>query len=239
MRKALEFASIQYHARAKMLICKAEGSTVSKQQKLPGTVCIVSAGPEDQPAADQLKLAAEHLGAYVISKPNISIRQLSNLMEQLPVLQAADVVIAIAGIDSSLPGVISGLVDAPVIALPTSSGSTGGLQGLGALLSSVTTPGVSVVNVDGFIAAATQAARMLRTTAVRVERMQAVTAAAAAATAAADAAATASADDITVTAEPVPGKDRPNGNGQPVTANNVVPKFDNVIVPAAQSAAAC
>lgn len=74
---------VQYHARAKMLIIKPQDSPAPKQQRLPGSVCVISAGPEDQAAADQVKVAAEHMGCYVMSKQNISTRNMPQLMEQM------------------------------------------------------------------------------------------------------------------------------------------------------------
>ncbi|WIA29120.1 hypothetical protein OEZ86_011631 [Tetradesmus obliquus] len=208
---------VQYHARAKMLIIKPQDSPAPKQQRLPGSVCVISAGPEDQAAADQVKVAAEHMGCYVMSKQNISTRNMPQLMEQMQALQAADVVVVIAGLDSGLPGVVCGLVDAPVIAVPTSNGASNGLQGLGNLVAAVSScaPGVSVVNIDGTVSAAVMASRILRTAAARVEKL---TAAAAAAAAAAPS----------------------NGNGAPrgAVANNVVPAFEALTLPTAQAAAA-
>lgn len=108
-------------------------------------------------------------------------------------LQAADVVIAVAGADSSLPGAVAGMVDAPVIALPTSTANTSGLGGLGSLAAAASScdMGVSVVGIDQAAAAATMAARILRTAAARVEKLTAAAAAAAAAPAAPSAAAAA------------------------------------------------
>eukprot|EP00882_Tetradesmus_deserticola_P000945 GHRQ01001025.1.p1 GENE.GHRQ01001025.1~~GHRQ01001025.1.p1 ORF type:complete len:329 (+),score=104.63 GHRQ01001025.1:182-1168(+) len=207
---------VQYHGRAKMLIIKPQDSPAPKQQRLPGSVCVISAGPEDQAAADQVKVAAEHMGCYVMSKQNLSTRNMPQLMEQLQALQAADVVVVIAGLDSGLPGVVCGLVDAPVIAVPTSNGASNGLQGLGNLVAAVSScaPGVSVVNIDGTVSAAVMATRMLRMAAARVEML---TAAAAAATPAS----------------------MPSGSGTHwgAVANNVVPAFDTLTLPGAQAAA--
>lgn len=187
LRKALDGSSVQYQARARIAVVKpkpADGAPAPpKARRLPGIVCVVSAGPEDQAAADQVKLLAEHLGCFVTAKPAVSTRDLSGLMDQLPALQAADVVIAVAGADSNLPGAVAGVVDAPVIALPTSNANSGGLGGLGGLVSAVSTCslGVSVVGIDQAPAAATMAARILRTAAARVEKLAAAHAASAAA----------------------------------------------------------
>jgi NCAIR mutase (PurE)-related protein len=74
---------VQYHARAKMLIIKPQDSAAPKQQRLPGSVCVISAGPEDQAAADQVKVAAEHMGCYVMNKQNLTTRNMPQLMEQM------------------------------------------------------------------------------------------------------------------------------------------------------------
>lgn len=73
---------VQYQARAKMLIVKPQDSPVPKQQRLPGSVCVISAGPADQAAADQVKVAAEHLGCYVMSKI-VTTRDMPHLMDQV------------------------------------------------------------------------------------------------------------------------------------------------------------
>eukprot|EP00878_Enallax_costatus_P004965 GHUV01005221.1.p1 GENE.GHUV01005221.1~~GHUV01005221.1.p1 ORF type:complete len:222 (+),score=102.02 GHUV01005221.1:817-1482(+) len=172
---------VQYQARAKMLVVKPQEPSLPKRQRLPGTVFVVSAGPEDQVAADQVKVAAEHLGCYVIAKQQFSTRDVGRLMEQATGLQAADVVVVIAGVDSALPGVLSGLVDAPIIAVPTSSAYNNGLQGVSNLVAAVSScaPGVSVVNIDGTVSAAVMCAKMLRVAAARVEKLQAAAATAA------------------------------------------------------------
>lgn len=104
-------------------------------------------------------------------------------------LQAADAVVAIAGGDGSLPGTIAGLVDVPVIALPTSQGNSAGLGGLSGLVTAVSSCnlGVSSVGIDQSAAAAAMAARMLRMAAARVEKLTAATNAASAAAPAAPA----------------------------------------------------
>lgn len=207
-----EDLKVQYQARAKMLVVKPQEAAVPKRQRLPGTVFVVSAGPEDQVAADQVKVAAEHLGCYVIAKQQLSTREVHKLVEQAAALQAADVIVAIAGVDSALPGVLSGLVDAPIIAVPTSNAANNnGLQGIGNLVAAVSScaPGVSVVNIDGTVNAAVMCARMLRVAAARVEKLQA-----AAATAAQQ-------------------HENGSGNGQ---YNNIVPKFAPAQVPAQPAA---
>lgn len=87
--------------------------------------------------------------------------------------------VVIAGADSVLPNVLSGMIDAPIIAVPTSTNST--LQGVGSWLTAVSScaPGVSVVGLDGTISAAVMSAKVLRVAAARVEKLQAAAASAA------------------------------------------------------------
>lgn len=117
--------------------------------------------------------------------------------------------IVISGVDNALPGVLSGLTDAPIIAVPLSTATSNGMQGLGNLVAAVSScaPGVSVVNLDGTVSAAVLGAKMLRVAAARVEKLQA-----AAGTAAQQQAAYESG----------------NGNGQ---YNNIVPGFSPAQVP--------
>jgi phosphoribosylcarboxyaminoimidazole (NCAIR) mutase len=101
------------------------------------------------------------------------------------VLEAADVIITVAGADPPLPGILINLLDAPVIAVPVTpptisssggSNSMGSLQAMGTLLTTLSSssPGVAVVDIDSPVGAATVAARMLRATAARVNKLMAM-----------------------------------------------------------------
>ena len=81
---------------------------------------------------------------------DVGVAGLHRLLDQLGSLQKANVIIAVAGMEGALPGVVGGLVSAPVIAVPTSVGYGVGVQGLGALMTMLNTcsQGVSVVNID-------------------------------------------------------------------------------------------
>lgn len=87
LRKLLS-AGVQYQARARVAVVKPKvedgAPKPAKQRRLPGVVCVVSAGPQDQAAADQVKLLAEHLGAFVTTKPRLSASDLPAFMEHLP-----------------------------------------------------------------------------------------------------------------------------------------------------------
>lgn len=174
---------VQYQARAKMLLAKAPGGDQPKPVRLPGTVALLSGGPADQTAADQCKIAAEHLGCYTFAMAGHSAANMQRLVDSLPALQAADVVVVIAGADSSLPSVVAGLVDAPVVAVPTSTAGAPGFDGLAsfAALAGACAPGVTVVGIDAAVSAAVLAARMMRMAASRVQKLAAANEAMAAA----------------------------------------------------------
>lgn len=130
--------------------------------KLPdgnGKILICTAGTSDIPVAEEAKITAEFLGNEVVVLNDVGVAGLQRLLSHLDELMSASVVIAIAGMEGALASVIGGLVDVPVIAVPTSVGygaSYGGISALLAMLNSCAS-GVSVVNIDNGFGAAYQA----------------------------------------------------------------------------------
>jgi hypothetical protein len=122
-----------------------------------GTILIAAAGTADLPVAEEAAVCAEAMGNAVDRLYDVGVAGLHRLLAEHGRLAAARVVIVVAGMEGALPSVVGGLVDVPVIAVPTSVGygaSFGGLTALLAMLNSCAT-GVSVVNIDnGFGAAA-------------------------------------------------------------------------------------
>jgi NCAIR mutase (PurE)-related protein len=122
-----------------------------------GIVMVAAAGTADVPVAEEAAVCAEAMGNAVDRLYDVGVAGLHRLLAEHGRLAAARVVIVVAGMEGALPSVIGGLVDVPVIAVPTSVGygaSFGGLTALLAMLNSCAT-GVSVVNIDnGFGAAA-------------------------------------------------------------------------------------
>ena len=122
-----------------------------------GTILVAAAGTADLPVAEEAAVSAEVMGNTVERLYDVGVAGLHRLLAEHARLTAARVVIVAAGMEGALPSVIGGLVDVPVIAVPTSVGygaSFGGLTALLAMLNSCAT-GVSVVNIDnGFGAAA-------------------------------------------------------------------------------------
>jgi NCAIR mutase (PurE)-related protein len=124
-------------------------------------IAIVCAGTSDLPVA---ALVAEWLGAPVTRISDVGVAGLHRLLARLDDIRACEVVIAVAGMEAALPSVLGGLVDRPLIAVPTSVGygvSVDGLVALGALLAGCA-PGVSVVNIDNGVGAAVAAVKIAR-----------------------------------------------------------------------------
>jgi NCAIR mutase (PurE)-related protein len=115
-----------------------------------GTVVICTGGTSDAPVAEEAALTAELLGSPVLRLFDVGVAGLHRLLAQVPELQAASVVVVVAGMEGALASVVSGLVTAPVIAVPTSVGYGAAFGGLAALLSMLNAcaPGVAVVNID-------------------------------------------------------------------------------------------
>jgi pyridinium-3,5-biscarboxylic acid mononucleotide synthase len=127
-------------------------------------IAVVCAGTSDLPVAEEAALVAEFLGAPVLRVSDVGVAGLHRLLARLDDIRGAEVVIAVAGMEAALPSVLGGLVDRPMIAVPTSVGygvSVDGLVALGALLAACA-PGISVVNIDNGVGAAVAAVRVAR-----------------------------------------------------------------------------
>ena len=129
----------------------------------PGTL-IVTAGTADLPVAEEARLTACLMGQDARVIADVGVAGLHRLLERLPEIQAAKVIIVVAGMDAALPAVVAGLVSAPVIAVPTSTGYGASFDGLAALLSMLNScaPGVAVVNIDNGFGAGYLAAQINR-----------------------------------------------------------------------------
>tara|TARA_Y100001970_G_scaffold219855_1_gene269885 strand:+ start:713 stop:1375 length:663 start_codon:yes stop_codon:yes gene_type:complete len=141
----------------------ALGSTLSWRHRPAQnfTVGIVSAGTSDLPVANECKVTLEALGHSTFTVTDVGVSGLHRLTEALPEIIEADIVIAIAGMEGSMPTVLAGLVPHPVIAVPTSSGYGSSLEGITAFLSMTAScaQGVTVVGIDNGFGAACAAHR--------------------------------------------------------------------------------
>jgi NCAIR mutase (PurE)-related protein len=149
----------QYHAAARCITI-AVGERVS----LPGRAAIVCAGTSDVPIAEEAAVTAEFHGATVDRVFDVGVAGLHRLLDRARVLREAQVVVVAAGMEGALPSVVAGLVEAPVIAVPTSIGYGASFQGLAALLAMLNScaSGVAVVNIDNGFGAGFLASLMLR-----------------------------------------------------------------------------
>ena len=115
-----------------------------------GTVVVAAAGTSDIPVAEEAAVTAEVHGNKVVRMYDVGVSGLHRILSRLDELMSASVVIAVAGMEGALASVVGGLVDCPVIAVPTSVGYGASLGGVTALLSMLNScsSGVSVVNID-------------------------------------------------------------------------------------------
>jgi NCAIR mutase (PurE)-related protein len=144
---------VRIHAEARLVVIKP------RPQEGVGLIAVVSAGTSDMPVAEEAAVTAETMGNRVERIFDCGVAGLHRLVPHLDRLNEANAIIAVAGMEGALPTVIGGLVDRPVIAVPTSVGygaSFGGVAALLAMLNSCA-PGVSVVNIDNGYGAAAQA----------------------------------------------------------------------------------
>src|SRR5207247_7575625 len=116
------------------------------------------------PVAEEAAVTAEFYGAAVDRIHDVGVAGLHRLMDQGPTIRLADVVVVAAGMEGALPSVVGGLVDAPVIAVPTSVGYGASFQGLAALLAMLNScaSGAGVVNMDNGFGAGYLASMILR-----------------------------------------------------------------------------
>ena len=147
-------ANLEYHPLPRIGI-------VRHQEVVPvgGKIVVVTGGTSDMSVAEEAVLTAELLGNEVVRLYDVGVSGIHRLLTNLDVIMQATVVIAVAGMEGALASVVGGLVDCPVIAVPTSIGYGANFGGLAALLAMLNScaSGVSVVNIDNGFGAGYQA----------------------------------------------------------------------------------
>lgn len=154
---------------ASALIHDPISRTISRRLPAPATapekfIAVVAAGTSDLPVAEEAAVTAEVFGHRVERIYDVGVAGLHRLTPRLPLIRQARAIIAVAGMEGALPSVLGGLVDRPLIAVPTSVGygtNFGGLAALLAMLNSCA-PGVTVVNIDNGFGAACAASTIAR-----------------------------------------------------------------------------
>jgi hypothetical protein len=140
-----QLPAARYHERARAIVVEEQ-----PLPKRPGSILVVCAGTADLPVAEEAALTAELMGNHVELLADVGVAGLHRLLAHVERVQAANVLVVVAGMEGALPSVVGGLVRRPVIAVPTSVGygaSFGGLAALLAMLNSCAA-GVTVVNID-------------------------------------------------------------------------------------------
>jgi NCAIR mutase (PurE)-related protein len=148
------YPRVSYHAEARLI-----SLITGEIKKAAGQVLVISAGTADMPVAEEAAVTAEILGHNVDRVYDVGVAGIHRLFAYYEKLQTATVIIVVAGMEGALPSVVGGLVEVPVIAVPTSVGygaSFGGLSALLAMLNSCAS-GIGVVNIDNGFGAATLA----------------------------------------------------------------------------------
>lgn len=148
-----------YHAVARALTLR-----VTPAPPPAGRVAVVCAGTSDLPVAEEAALTAEWLGARTERIFDVGVAGLHRLFHHVDALKQANAVVVVAGMEGALPSVVGGLIDRPIIAVPTSIGYGASLQGVAALLAMLNScvPGISVVNIDNGFGAGVSAALINR-----------------------------------------------------------------------------
>lgn len=145
-RVVSRFPEAVYHKDAKMVVLKK--NEIPKQGK--GTILVISAGTSDIPVAKEALLTATVMGNQVESVFDVGVAGIHRLFDHKELIDQASVLVVVAGMEGALPSVVAGMVNRPVIAVPTSIGygvSLGGLTALFAMLNSCSS-NVAVVNID-------------------------------------------------------------------------------------------
>ena len=141
-----EWGELTYHEQASCLALQAPGGAKPGR----GLVAVVAAGTSDMPVAEEAVLTASLMGSQVERVYDVGVSGLHRLLGSVEVLQKATCFVVVAGMEGALPSVVAGMVDKPVVAVPTSVGYGTAFGGLAALLGMLNScaPGLSVVNID-------------------------------------------------------------------------------------------
>ncbi len=136
----------------------------AKPRRSGGTILVISAGTSDIPVAEEAAVTASMLGNKVDRLYDVGVAGIHRLLSHSEKLLDASVIIVVAGMEGALPSVVGGLVDVPVVAVPTSVGYGASFQGVAALLGMLNScaSGVTVVNIDNGFGAAYAASLMNR-----------------------------------------------------------------------------
>ncbi len=140
-----QFPDANYHERASVITIKRSARRPQK-----GLILVVTAGTSDISVAEEARVTAELMGNRVEALYDVGVAGIHRLLKHRELLTKARVIVVVAGMEGALAGVVAGLVDCPVVAVPTSVGYGASFFGIAPLLTMLNTcaAGVSVVNID-------------------------------------------------------------------------------------------
>jgi hypothetical protein len=145
---------VEIKEKARMAVLKKKGYVTTSSG---GRVGILTAGTSDIPVAEEAKIVAEEMGCKVTVAYDVGVAGIHRLLEPIKeiITNDVDVIVVVAGREGALASVVSGLVDVPVIAVPTSNSYGFGAKGVGTLMAMLQSCslGLAVVNIDGGVAA--------------------------------------------------------------------------------------
>lgn len=139
-----KYANVEYDPVSRIIKIEKQG------KKRVGKIAVCTAGTADIPVAEEAAQTAEYFGSHVERIYDIGVSGLHRMLSQLDDIQSANCIVAVAGMEGALASVLGGLVDKPVIAVPTSVGYGASFHGLSALLTMINScaNGIAVVNID-------------------------------------------------------------------------------------------
>ncbi|HKE15884.1 MAG TPA: nickel pincer cofactor biosynthesis protein LarB [Kofleriaceae bacterium] len=151
----------RYHAGARLVVVEAAHPRGDRGR---GVIAVMSAGTSDLPVAEEAALTAEFLGHRVARVTDVGVAGLHRVWAASEELRRCTAAIVVAGMEGALPSVVAGLLECPIVAVPTSVGYGVGLGGFAAMLTMLAScsPGIAVVNIDNGFGAAVAAARINR-----------------------------------------------------------------------------
>ncbi len=151
---------VRYNERARMVVLEREPLPKDPDR----FVLVMTAGTGDIPVAEEAAVTAEVMGNRVERVFDVGVAGIHRLIVQVPMMRQANVLVVVAGMEGALASVVGGLVDKPVVAVPTSIGYGANFSGLSALLAMLNScaAGVGVVNIDNGFGAGRLAAMINR-----------------------------------------------------------------------------
>jgi len=146
-----------YHKSSRAIVIEH-----NKKDLTAGVVLVLTAGTSDIPIAEEAAVTAGTLGSTVQTVYDVGVAGIHRILSKKTILDSARVIVVVAGMDGALPSVVGGLVDKPIIAVPTSIGYGAGFQGLAPLLTMLNScsSGIAVMNIDNGFGAGVLAHRI-------------------------------------------------------------------------------